>query len=238
MVKQKGSGWHNESRRHSLARRGIKTAQKIPLMHIKKKKEIDFKLQSEIDDEIYDEAKRTQAYLFSDDDQSVVGHKEELPYWREEGNISFDGNANYSQREMNNAMERLLIEAGLTLDDIKDDLEYSWNGDADGYLSFASAEEEMPKDNLPIMHGGDSGEAELQYDDDNIESFAKSLNVSKDDLNNYLKDNWYMKDDFLYVPYDYADVVSINRDKFKKIILEANKNYNKNDMKIVMEYED
>ena len=36
MVKQKGSGWHNESRRHSLARRGIKTTQKIPVMHIKK----------------------------------------------------------------------------------------------------------------------------------------------------------------------------------------------------------
>ena len=47
MVKQKGSGWHNESRRHSLARRGIKTAQKIPLMHITKSQftevEKDFK---------------------------------------------------------------------------------------------------------------------------------------------------------------------------------------------------
>ena len=29
-------GWHGESRRHSLARRGIKTAQKVPFMHITK----------------------------------------------------------------------------------------------------------------------------------------------------------------------------------------------------------
>jgi len=42
MVKQKGSGWHNESRRHSLARRGIKTAQKIPVMHITRELEARF----------------------------------------------------------------------------------------------------------------------------------------------------------------------------------------------------
>ena len=29
--------WKNESRRHSLARRGIKTAQNVPMMHIKKR---------------------------------------------------------------------------------------------------------------------------------------------------------------------------------------------------------
>jgi len=29
MVKQKGSGWHGESRRHSLARKGIKTSQNV-----------------------------------------------------------------------------------------------------------------------------------------------------------------------------------------------------------------
>jgi len=42
MVKQKGSGWHNESRRHSLARRGIKTAQKIPVMYIKKSEDPNY----------------------------------------------------------------------------------------------------------------------------------------------------------------------------------------------------
>jgi len=32
---KKGKGWHGQSVRHSMARRGIKTAQKIPNLHYK-----------------------------------------------------------------------------------------------------------------------------------------------------------------------------------------------------------
>ena len=56
----KGSGWRGESRRHSLARRGIKTAQKIPVIHIKKplsnklpyKDELINEIQEEITDDM------------------------------------------------------------------------------------------------------------------------------------------------------------------------------------------
>jgi len=58
MAKMKGKGWRNESRRHSLASKGIKTANKLPnSLKLMKKEDMDRKSLTVMEREIYNKSR-------------------------------------------------------------------------------------------------------------------------------------------------------------------------------------
>ena len=189
--------------------------------------ETTHKIISDLDDYYYNRAIDDQTYLMTENDRGErQGTTDDIPYYIEKNSIHFDSNANYKQTDMNIDMKNLMADAGITISDLKDNdiLNYSYNSDADSYLSFVSAEQGISDDMLnkalPIMHGGEHSENEMQIDsiEDEYQRVGKDKGISFDDFKKYMQENQYLKDNLIYTPVNFSYVIWADKDKFIGLI--------------------
>jgi len=187
------------------------------------------------EDNITEDSKRQEAYLLFDFQTDEDIGTTDIPYWMKE--INFDTNANYEQKGMNNAMKHLMKEAGLKIKDLP--LQLSFNVNADSYLSFASAEADMPDTSLPIAHGGQDGEYEGQYDDiKQMKAIAEAKGVSDEAFKKWFDEQYSAKDKGLYYDRVLSTwVIHIDKNKFLQKISDKVKQANPEAVQTIKEYE-
>jgi len=167
-------------------------------------------------EEIQKDAIRGYTSLMTDgESDESAGNLKEVPYWID--NVEFDANSDQKQLTVNNSMKNLMRQVGDDLDDYKDDMEFAYNSDASSYLFHDESDMEMPKNSIPIKHGGDSSEHEEQVDDwkDEWERRGyKKKGITFESFKKAFDDEAYVKDDLYYVPVNFVYTVHINKKKF------------------------